>query len=152
MQGAFSRHKSLLLAHKVNTPLMKSVIAFPVGELEMSAHKTTTTKRCHNWIPKRFSADVFSSDPLVRHCTHERTENRVEGDPSTYRAFARYPLWPLLGSYAKLQCRKWPTRWRPPTADGYPALRILFGGASTFTGRKLPSLLGMSGAMTHLIP
>ena len=48
--------------------------------------------------------------------------------------------------------RKWPTRWRPATAAGNRAFRIEPSGAVTWTGRKLPSLLGTSGEMTHLMP
>ena len=48
--------------------------------------------------------------------------------------------------------RKWPTRWRPATAAGKRAFRIEPSGAITRTGRKLPSLFGTSGEMTHLMP
>jgi hypothetical protein len=45
--------------------------------------------------------------------------------------------------------RKWPTRWRPATADGYWAFRMQPSGATTLTGRKLPALFGTSGEIAH---
>ena len=45
--------------------------------------------------------------------------------------------------------RKWPMRWRAPTAQGRRVLRIEPSGAVTVTGRKLPSLLGTWGLMAQ---
>jgi hypothetical protein len=51
-----------------------------------------------------------------------------------------------LASAPKMRLgRKWPIRWRAPTGAGNVAFRMQPSGAVTWTGRKLPSLCGISG-------